>query len=554
MRLLALLLLLPATLSAQSFDVVIRNGRVVDGTGSPWYRSDIGIRAGRIAAIGNLAGRAATRVIDARNMVVAPGFIDMMGASSRPFLSDPRTAEGRLRQGITTMLVGEGVSEAPQTSFSLGDGLLLASRGPSDTRAAAARRVKWRTFAEYFALLEREGIAVNLVHNVGAAQVRALVVGDEDKRPTGDQMTRMKALVEQAMRDGAVGLSTALIYPPGVYATTDELVELSKVAARFGGVYFSHMRNESSKLLDAINEVLQIADQAKIPAHIYHLKAAGRDNWPLMPRAIALIGEARARGLEVTADIYPYIRNGIGLESFLHPKHYAAGAAPFIKTLSDSAVRREFRRETESTTDWENWYRHVGRDWENVLITGVGSTGDRSLVGKSIAGIANARRVPAWDAFFDLVRTGNIDVAPESMDEAQKHLALQSPFVMLDVDSPPQNPATAPSAHPRTFGSFPRVIAKYVREEKVISLENAIHKMTALPANTLRLHERGRIAPGMWADLAVFDPEKLQDQATFESPLRLATGIEYLLVNGRLTIDAAKLLDVRGGKVLRHGR
>jgi N-acyl-D-amino-acid deacylase len=544
LRIVSLVALVPALLGAQAFDVLVRNGRVVDGMGNPWYRADIGIRGGKIAEIGQLAGRAATRTIDARDMVVSPGFIDMMGASTDPLLSDPATAEGRLRQGITTMMAGEGDSEAPQDART--QPTPLAIDGP------AGPRKSWRTFAEYFALLERHGIAFNLVHNVGAAQVRRVVVGDEDKKPTPEQMARMKALVDEAMRDGAVGISTALIYPPGTYATTEELIELSTVAAKHGGIYLSHMRNESSKLLDAIRETIRIGEEAHLPVHVYHLKAAGKDNWPLMADALQLIADARARGLEVTADIYPYIRNGIGLTSFLQPKHYAAGAAPFLATLGDSSVRRDLRRETETSTDWENWYRHVGSDWDNVLITDVGPKLDRGFAGLSVAGVAKKRGVDDWNTFFDLVMTDNVDVAPKSMDEEQKHLALRAPFVMIDVDSPPVNPATAPSAHPRAFGTFPRVLAKYVREDKVIPLEEAVRKMTSLPANTIRLYDRGRLAPGMWADIVIFDPAQIQDRATFEKPLQYSTGIEYMLVNGRVTIDAGKLVNVRAGRVLRH--
>jgi N-acyl-D-aspartate/D-glutamate deacylase len=546
------LLALPASLAAQQqLDLVIRHGRVVDGMGNPWYRADLGVRAGRIVEIGDLSKRAARRVIDAHDMVVAPGFIDMMGASSLPFLTDPASAEGRLRQGITTMLVGEGDSEAPQSDFTLPEGIIITPPGSPRARTTGPR-VKWTTYAEYFALLDGQGIPLNLVHDIGAAQVRRVVMGDEDKRPTPEQMARMKAIVGRAMRDGAVGISTALIYPPGTYASTEELVELSKVAAAHGGLYLSHMRNESSQVLDAIRETIHIGEAAGLPVHIYHLKAAGQENWPLMAQALRLIADARGRGIEVTADVYPYIRNGIGLSSFLRPSHFAQGARPFLATLGDSATRRRLREETERSTDWENWYRHVGSDWDNVLITGVGPKLDKSLVGLSVAGVGKKRGIDAWDAFFDLVMTDDVDVAPKSMDEEQKHLALRAPFVMIDVDSPPVNPATAPSAHPRAFGTFPRVLAKYVREDSVIPLEEAIRKMTSLPANTIRLRERGRIAPGMWADLVVFDPATIQDRATYERPLQYATGVEYLVVNGAVTIDAGKLVPVRAGKVLRH--
>jgi N-acyl-D-aspartate/D-glutamate deacylase len=537
-------LLSATTLRSQTptptYDVLIRNARIVDGTGNPWYRGDVAIRGDHIAAIGRFHGTA-KRTIDAQDRVVSPGFIDMMGTGSTPHLTEPSAAASRLFQGITTALIGEGGSEAPQNDATLGQGLLVNGK-----------RVKWRTFAEYFALLDKAGVPMNVVHNVGAAQVRQVVMGVEDSRPTPEQMERMKGLVDQAMRDGAVGISTALIYPPGTYASTDELIELSKVAAKHGGVYFSHMRNESSGLLGAIQEVIRIGEEAKIPVHVYHLKAAGEENWPLMPQAIDLIRSARARGVEITADIYPYIRNGIGLTSFLHPRHYARGEAPFLATLGDSNVRRDLRREVESTRDWENWYRHVGMNWDNVLITDVGGTLDKAFVGLSVHGVALRRGIDDWNAYFDLVKGGPVDVAPKSMNEEQKWLALKAPFVAIDVDSPLSDPRTAPSAHPRAFGAFPRVIAKYVRQDSALVLVDAIRRMTSLPANILRLTDRGRLSVGMKADLLVFDPEKIQDNATFEKPLQYATGIDYMLVNGVAVISEGKLTAARPGTVIRH--
>jgi N-acyl-D-aspartate/D-glutamate deacylase len=533
-----------ATLHAQApaptYDLLIRNARIVDGTGNPWYRGDVAIRGDHIAAIGRVHGTA-KRTIDAKDRVVSPGFIDMMGTASTPHLTEPSAAASRLFQGITSAMIGEGGSEAPQNDATMGEGLLVAGK-----------RVRWHTFAEYFALLDKAGVPMNVIHNVGAAQVRQVVIGAEDVRPTAEQMERMKGLVDQAMRDGSVGISTALIYPPGTYASTDELIELSKVAAKYGGVYFSHMRNESSGLVDAIREVIRIGDEARIPVHIYHLKAAGEENWPLMAQAISLIGSARARGVEITADIYPYIRNGIGLTSFLHPRHYAKGEAPFLATLGDSGIRRELRRDVESTRDWENWYRHVGMNWDNVLITDAGPKLDKAFAGLSVHGVAQRRGIDDWNAYFDLVKDGPVDVAPRSMNEEQKWLALKAPFVAIDVDSPLADPRTAPSAHARAFGAFPRVIAKYVRQDSALSLVDAIRRMTSLPANILRLTDRGRLSVGMKADLLVFDPEKIQDNATYEKPLQYSTGIDYMLVNGVAVISEGKLTAARPGTVIRH--
>jgi len=545
MALVALFAVVPVQLAAQSYDVIIRNGRIVDGAGNPWFFADVGIRDGKIAAVGKLQAGGAGRVIDAQGRTVAPGFIDMMGGSSIPLFLDPATAESKLRQGITTILVGEGGSVAPQNERTI-------RVSPEDEERGL--RITWRTFEQFFPELERVGVALNVVHNVGAAQVRRVVLGDEDVAPTADQLARMKEHVAEAMRHGAVGLSTALIYPPGSYAGTEELIELARAAAEHGGIYLTHLRNESSQVLSAMDEAIRIGREAGIPVHIFHLKAAGQKNWPLMTRALQKIADARREGIDVTADIYPYIRNGIGLGSFIHPKHYARGAQAFLARLPDPKLRAEVRREIERTSDWENWYQHVGKDWGNVLITGVGRKEDLQYIGKSVKEVAAIQRTDVWQAFFDLVQAGGVGVAPRSMNEEQKREALRAPFVSIDCDASPTNPQTAASAHPRAFGTFPRVLAKYVREERVIPLEEAIRKMTSLPANRLGLWNRGRISPGMMADLVIFDPEKVQDLATFEKPLVYSVGIDYVLVGGRPVIDDGRLMEIRPGEIIRANR
>jgi N-acyl-D-amino-acid deacylase len=528
---LALLTLAAApVVTAQDFDLLLEGGRIVDGMGNPWYRADLGIRDGRIAAIGDLKGRAASQIITLHDQTIAPGFIDMMAASSIPLYRNSAAGGSKLQQGITTMMAGEGGSDAPQPEHS---------------------QYPWRAFSEYFTLLQQKGVPLNVVHNVGAAQIRKIVIGDTDRAPSPDELIRMKELVAQAMIDGAAGLSTALIYPPGTYARTDELVEMAKVAAKYGGFYSTHMRNESSKVLDAIREALDIGRRAGIPVHIYHLKAAGEQNWPLMQKAIDLIAQARADGMDVTADIYPYIRNGLGLGSLIHPRHYAQGSRAFLKTLADPKVRKELRHEIETTSDWENWYRHVGSNWDNVLVAQMPEAGDKRFEGKSIAEIAKMRGSDDWNTFFDLVQSGEVSVNPKSMNEEQKHLALRSEFISFCTDSEPMDIEKSTNAHPRAFGSFPRVLAKYVREEKVITLEMAIRKMSSLPANRLKLFDRGRIAPGMAADLVIFDPNTIQDTATFAKPLSFPTGISYVLVNGKIAIDHGKSTAELAGKVLR---
>jgi N-acyl-D-aspartate/D-glutamate deacylase len=348
-----------------------------------------------------------------------------------------------------------------------------------------------------------------------------------------------------------VGLSTALIYPPGTYAATAELVGLAQEAGRYGGLYLTHMRNESFALLEAIRESIQIGEAAGIPVHIFHLKAAGQENWPLMQKAVELIQASRARGLDVTADFYPYIRNGLGLTALVRPSHFSRGAEPFLKTLGDPEVRAALRRELEETGDWENWYRHAGRNWDNILIANVGDGIDKRFEGKSIAEAAKLRGTDDWTTFFDLLGMGDVSVNPKSMDEEQKHLALRTEWVSLCTDAPP-TPLTATGAHPRAFGAFARVLGKYVRDEKVISVENAVRKMAALPANRLGLYDRGRITPGSAADLVIFDPEKVADTATFTKPLSYAAGIPYVLVNGEVVIDNGRFTSANPGAVLRR--
>ena len=517
------LLLMSLAAHAQDFDLLITGGRIVDGSGNAWYRADLGIRQGRIAEIGALKDRKAARVIDAQGQIVSPGFIDMMGNSSEPIFNDRTSAESKLRQGITTILAGEGSSTAPSP--------------------------RWKTFKDYFHAVEAKGIPMNAVHNVGAAQVRRMVIGEEDRKPSPAEMQQMRALVDQAMRDGAVGFSTALIYPPGVYASTEELVELAKVVSKYGGIYMTHMRNESNQVLDAIRESIRIGEEGGVPVHIFHLKAAGEENWPLMKDAIALIQSARDRGLDVTADIYPYIRNGLGLGSFIRPSHYANGSAPFLATLSDAKVRAAIRKEVEETSDWENWYRHVGRNWDNVLVA---QAKEKRFEGKSIAQIAKMRATDEWTTFFDLVQNGEAEVNPKSMNEEQKRLALRTAWISICTDSPPLSIGVATNAHPRGFGSFPRILAKYVRDEKVISLEEAVRKMTSLAANQLMIYDRGRISPGAAADILIFDPDRIQDTATFEKPIAFPTGLPYVIVNGRVAIDNGRFTSENAGMILRR--
>lgn len=529
-----------ATASGPKYDLLITNGRVVDGSGNPWYHSDIGIARGKIVAIGSLDRNSAARVVDASKRIVSPGFVDLMGQSSLAYVADRPTAESRLRQGITTHASGEGWSHAPQNRFT-----------QPEPAVVDGRSYRWTRFTEYFDILERHKLPLNVVHKVGAAQVRRVVLGDNDVDPSKKDMAEMKALVRQAMEDGATGLASSLIYPPGNYASTDELVELAREIAPYGGTYFTHMRNESHDLLGAIDEALEIGRRAGVSVHIYHLKAAGNRNWPLFAKSIDKINAARASGMNVTADIYPYINNGIGLASFIAPQHYASGRAALIAKLDDKQFRDSLRSEIEASGSvWENWYQNVGSDWNKVIITETADNIDASIVGHSITEAAEVLDMDVWDTFFELVKAGT-SVAPQSMNDGQKRAALGQPWVSVETDTAPANPATSKSTHPRAFGAFPRVLAKYVRENRWLPLEDAVRRMTSLPAQSVGIKDRGLIALGMAADIVIFDENRITDTATFANPMQYAKGIDYLLVNGELVIDDGRNTGARPGQVLR---
>lgn len=534
----------PAAQAEDTWDFLITNARIVDGSGNPWFRGAVAIDDGKIAWIGNETTETmrAARIIDAKDRVVSPGFMDFMGQSTLIYVTNPASAQSRLTQGITVHLSGEGGSPAPQNETTQPDPVMIQGKP-----------YRWRTYKEYFDILEKLGVPVNVVHNVGAAQVRRVVMGVEDRKPTPREMDAMKTLVDHAMRDGASGLSTALIYPPGNYQTTAELVELAKMVKPYGGFYSTHMRNESNQLLQAIDESIAIGKGADIPVQIYHLKAAGVKNWPLMQKAVDKIADARTAGLDVTTDIYPYVRNGIGLGSFVPPWSYAKGAEAFYKTLADPKVRADLRKVVETDTSWENWYDHVGQDWANVQITD--DRLGKELAGLSIAEAAKLRGKEVWTFVFDTIAEGGVSVAPLSMNEEQKRIALKAPFVMINTDTSPASPdVDGIATHPRAYGTMPRVLAKYVREEKVIPLEEAIRRMTSASANRLGLFDRGRLGVGYAADVLIFDPDTVQDRATFENPAQYSTGMDYVFVNGVLAIDDGKLTGARAGKVIRYDR
>ena len=532
---------------AAPFDLIIRNGRVIDGTGSPWYAADIGIRGGRIAAIGKLDGAAAARTIDAHGMVVAPGFIDMLGQSELTILVNPHLPS-KIFQGITTEFTGEGGSPAP-----LNDALIKADRVAYEHLQI---KPDWRTYREYFARLERQGMGINMGVYVGATQVRRMVLGDVNRAPSPAELDRMKTLVREAMQHGAVGLSTSLQYAPAPYATTEELIALAAEAGKLGGIYATHMRSEGNTITAAIEETVRIGREAHIPVEIWHLKAAGKANWGRMPEIVAQIERARQSGVDIAADTYAYPAWFNSLSSYAPPWSHDGGDAQFLERLKDPATRARIKADMLTRTDkWDNaWFEVPGP--EAILVGAVQNPKLVPLQGKTIAEIAKQQNKDPIDALLDLLIEDKAYTygAAFGMSEDDVALALAQPWVSVNNDSQ----GTAPDGllgkehpHPRAYGTFPRILRKYVREEKKLRLEEAIRKFTALPAQRMRLADRGVLKVGMWADVVVFDPDSVTDRATFDKPNQLSEGMQYVLVNGVPVIDGGKATNKLPGKVLR---
>jgi len=543
----ALLLLLPLGLFAQNYDLIIRNGHVIDGTGSPWYGADIAIRDGHIAAIGRLDSATAKQTIDAAGMVVAPGFIDMLGQSESSILINPHLPS-KIYQGITTEITGEGGSAAPLT-----DALRAADRAGYEHYKIDP---SWNTFREFFARLEKQGMGINLASYVGATQVRRVVIGDGDRAPTPAELDRMKALVRDAMHDGAVGLSTSLEYAPAPYATTEELIALASEAGKLGGIYATHMRSEGDAIIAAIDEAIRIGREAHLPVEIWHLKTAGRQNWGRMPEIIAHIDEARRSGVEIGANTYAYTAWFNSFSAFIPPWAHDGGDAKLIERLKDPAMRARIRKELQTpSTAWDNEWDEIPGP-EAILLSVVQNPKLLPLQGKTIAEIAKMRSKDAIDTIFDLLIEDNAatDVAVFGMSEPDVRLALQQPWVSVCNDSQ----GTAPDGllgqehpHPRAYGTFPRILRKYVREDGALTLPDAIRKFSALPASHLRLNDRGVIKTGMWADIVVFNPDTITDLATFEKPNQLSQGMQYVLVNGVPVIEHGNMTNALPGKVVR---
>src|SRR5271168_3860478 len=544
-------LLLAATrpLPAQSqnaFDLVITNGHIIDGTGSPWYSGDVGIRDGKVAAIGNLTAAPRKRTIDAAGKVVAPGFIDMLGQSELSILVEPRLPS-KIYQGITTEITGEGGSIAP-----LNDAIIQIDRPGYDHYKI---NPDWRTFRRYFARLEKQGMGINLASYVGATQVRRIVLGDDDKQPTPEQLEQMKTLVREAMKDGAVGVSTALEYAPAPYAKTEELIALAAEGGKFGGIYSTHMRNESDSVLEAIDEALRIGREAHVPVEIWHLKVAGKNNWGRMPEVVAKINSARASGADVTADTYAYTAWFNSFSAFIPAWAHDGGDAKMVERLKNPITRERIRKDMlTSSKDWDN-------EWEEipgpaaVMIGVVQNPKLLPLQAKRLSEIAKLWNKDPMDTLLDfLIEDPSASVAVFGMSQPDVTLALQQPWVAIDNDSSgtsPEGILGQEHPHPRAYGTFPRILRKYVREDKALTLEDAIRKFSALPAQRLQMTDRGVLKSGMWTNKVFFEPATVRDQTTFADPNQLSEGMDYVLVNGVPVIDAAKMTGALPGKVLR---
>ncbi|MGA8907316.1 MAG: D-aminoacylase [Acidobacteriaceae bacterium] len=532
---------------AQPFDVVIVHGHIIDGTGSPWYSGDVGIRGGRIAAIGNLADAARRQTIDAHGDVVAPGFIDMLGQSEMTMLVDPRLPS-KIYQGITTEITGEGGSAAPINAR-----IIEADRAGYEHLKITP---DWTDLRGYFARLERQGMGINLASYVGATSVRRMVLGDGDVQPTAAQRSQMQELVRQAMQQGAVGLSTALQYAPAPYAKTEELIALATVAAQYGGIYATHMRSEGDAEPAAIDEAIRIGREARIPVEIWHLKAAGKANWGKMPQIVAQIDAARASGIDISANTYAYTAWFNTFSAFIPPWAHDGGDAALIARLRDPATRARIRKDMlDPHGDWDNEWQEIPGP-EAIQIAVVQNPELVPLQGKRLSEVAALWHEDAIDALCDLLIRDKAftDVAVFGMSEPDLVLALQQPWVSIDNDSQgtsPEGLLGQEHPHPRAYGTFPRILRKYVREEHALTLPDAIRKFSALPAQRMRLTDRGVLKQGMWADVVVFDPATIRDLATFEQPNQLAQGMAYVLVNGVPVIAEGKMTGTLPGKVLR---
>lgn len=523
------ILVIAMSVSAQNnFDLIIKGGMVYDGSGGVPIKADVAIKGDKVVKIGDLGRAKATTVVDATGMAVAPGFINMLSWATESMIVDPRSLSD-LKQGVTTEIFGEGWSMGP-----LNDRM---KKQVKDDQADLKFDVTWTTLAEYLQHLEKRGVSQNVASYIGATTIRMHVLGEGDVQPTAEQMQQMRDLVEKEMRAGALGIGSSLIYAPAFYAKTEELIELCKVAAKYQGKYISHMRSEGNRLEEAVDELIRISAEANIPAEIYHLKAAGKGNWPKMDKVLAMVEAAQKRGLKITANMYNYTAGATGLDAAMPPWVLDGGYAELYKRIQDPATRKKILDEIRTPTDkWENLYLAAGSA-DKVLLVGFKSDKLKPLTGKSLAEVAKMRGTDPENTILDLVledqsRVGTVYFL---MDEENIKKQIKYPWVSFGSDgesSAPEGVFLKSNPHPRAYGNFARLLGKYVRDEKVISLQEAIRRLTSLPAGNLGLDRRGSLKNGYFADVVIFDPNTIADKATFEKPHQFAIGVRDVFVNG----------------------
>jgi N-acyl-D-amino-acid deacylase len=532
--------------TTQEFDVVIKNGTVYDGSGAEGRQADVALRGDRIAGVGDFKNAKAGLTIDARGLAVAPGFINMLSWSTESLIADGRS-QSEIRQGVTTEIMGEGESMGP-VNERVREKML---REQKDIHY----EIKWTTLADYLHYLEARGISCNVASFIGATTIRENVIGFEDKPPTPQQLDEMRALVRREMEAGALGIGTSLIYPPAFYAKTPELIELCKVAAQYQGKYISHMRSEGNQLLEAADELIRISREANIPAEVYHIKAAGKSNWPKLEALLAKIEAAQNEGLKITADMYTYTAAGTGLDACLPPWTEEGGYPALFKRLRDPATRAKIAGEVKTPSDaWENLYLATGSP-DKILLVGFKSEKLKPLTGKSLAEVAKMRGKDPIETIMDLLAEdeSRIDAIYFLMSEENVRKEMAKPWISFGSDEASQAPEGVflkSNPHPRAYGNFARVLGKYAREEKLLSLGEAVRRLSALPATNLGLDHRGLLKEGMFADVVVFDPAKISDRATFEKPHQYAIGMQDVFVNGRQVLKDGEHTGAKPGRAL----
>ncbi len=535
------------------YDLLIAHGHVIDGSGSPWFEGSVAVKDGRIADIGRLPGVSAKRVIDASGLVVAPGFIDLHSHSDYTLLVDG-TAQSKARQGVTTEILGEAASAGPILAPAIPD----FDNGTAPLTQKGGLKRDWTTLGEYFARAERQGISVNIASYVGSGQVRLDVMGNVNRVPTTEEVQRMKELVDQSMRDGAIGVASGLIYAPNMFATTAELIELAGEAAKYGGLYTTHIRGEGANSVEAIREAIEIAEKAGLPGHILHFKSNGQANWGRMPELIQVIQEARDRGLDITADQYPYLAGMTSLGQCLPPKYLEGTADEVVARLRNPAALAEIRQAIDrGLPGWDNNEVKDCGGWHGVMLASCRLPEDKRYEGKRMDEVAQMMGKDPVDALCDLLIAEHATPMAIyfSMSEDDVELAMKQPWVGIGSDGAAVNPSMTfmGRPHPRFYGTFPRVLGMYVRERHVLTLPDAVRKMTSLSAQITGLTDRGLLRPGMAADITIFDPATVRDQATFEDPAQYPRGIPYVIVNGAVVVDQGQHTGAKPGRVL-YGR